>query len=42
MGVLEAVEKEKLPIAGDMSGHPAMSRYISEENEIEENEIVIM
>ncbi len=34
MGVLEAVEKERLPISGDMSGHPAMSRYISEENEI--------
>jgi hypothetical protein len=29
MGVLEAVEKEGLPVAGDMSGHPAMSRYIS-------------
>lgn len=29
MGVLEAVEKEGLPIVGDMSGHPAMSRYIS-------------
>jgi hypothetical protein len=34
MGVLEAVEKEGLPLCGDMSGHPAMSKYISEENEI--------
>lgn len=29
MGVLEAVEKEGLPLVGDMSGHPAMSKYIS-------------
>lgn len=34
MGVLEAAEKEGLPISGDMSGHPAMAKYLSEENEI--------
>jgi len=34
MGVLEAVEKEGLPIAGEMSGHPAMSKYIAAGQEI--------
>jgi hypothetical protein len=34
MGVLEAVEKEGLPIAGGMSGHPAMSKYIAAGDEI--------
>jgi len=28
MGVIEAVEKEGLPLVGDMSGHPSMSGFI--------------
>ena len=28
MGVLDAVKAEELPIAGDMQGHPSMSKYI--------------
>jgi len=34
MGVLEAVEKEGLPLSGEMSGHPAMSKYIAAGHEI--------
>lgn len=34
MGVLEAVEKEGLPIVGDMSGHPAMGRYVAAGQEV--------
>ncbi len=34
LGVLEAVEAEGLPLAADMSGHPSMSRYVSEGYEI--------
>ena len=29
LGVLEAVEASGLPLSGEMSGHPAMSAYIS-------------
>ncbi|MFP4548122.1 MAG: DsrE family protein [Fidelibacterota bacterium] len=28
MGVAEAVEKAGLPLKGDMSGHPSMSKYL--------------
>jgi hypothetical protein len=28
LGVAEAVEKAGLPLSGDMSGHPSMSKYI--------------
>ena len=31
MGALEAAEAQKLPIVGDMSGHPALLPYIQEE-----------
>jgi len=34
MGVLDAVEKEGLPIAGEMSGHPAIAKYIAAGHEI--------
>jgi hypothetical protein len=34
MGVLGAVEKEGLTIAGEMSGHPSMSKYIAAGHEI--------
>jgi hypothetical protein len=34
MGVLEAIEKEGIPISGEMSGHPSMSRYIAAGHEI--------
>jgi len=34
MGVLDAVEREGLPIEAGMSGHPAMSRYEQEGCEI--------
>lgn len=30
MGSLEAAQAEKLPIVGDMNGHPSMSTYIEE------------
>ena len=30
MGALEAAEAEKLPIVGDMNGHPSMSKYIDD------------
>lgn len=29
MGVLDAVEKEGLPLVSDMSGHPAMAGYVA-------------
>lgn len=28
MGVTEAVEYERLPLVGDMSGHPSMGAYL--------------
>jgi hypothetical protein len=28
MGVAEAVEKEGLPLVGDMSGHPSMGEFM--------------
>lgn len=30
MGALEAAEAEKLPIVGNMNGHPSMSTYIEQ------------
>ncbi|MCI5141358.1 MAG: cytoplasmic protein [Candidatus Electrothrix sp. ATG1] len=30
LGVAEAVTKEKIPLIGDMTGHPAMAEYIKE------------
>lgn len=34
LGVVEAVEQEGLPLLGDMSGHPSMSRYVKEGYEV--------
>jgi len=34
LGVIEAVERERLPFLGDMSGHPSMSHYLKEGYEI--------
>ncbi len=34
MGVLRAVEAEGLPIADEMSGHPAMARYVDDGYEV--------
>ena len=34
MGVLEAVEKEGLPIVDEMKGHPSMAKYIQDGYEI--------
>lgn len=34
MQVLEAIEKERLPLLDDMSGHPGMTRYVNEGFEV--------
>ncbi len=30
LGVVEQIEKESIPLIGDMAGHPAMSEYIEQ------------
>ena len=34
MGVLSAIEAQKLPLGTDLKGHPSMARYIEEGYEI--------
>jgi hypothetical protein len=34
LGVLEAVENERLPLRGDMSGHPSMGSYLEKDYRI--------
>ena len=34
LGVVEAVEKEGLPLTGDMSGHPSMGAYLEKGYEV--------
>ena len=31
LGVVEAIEAERIPLIGEMSGHPAMSEYVEKE-----------